>query len=127
MSKGWHLVARLGGSAARYPHVLADAHGWCLRLGPVPRDDDRFYSRLETLLEGLVEHCCRRRLARLGTVLDPKGLLEEVRDTLASVRDLAVTAVQASVQEAFVRALDAPAPLRRLLGDPPHDLRSQPA
>lgn len=93
MAKGWRLVARLGGSKARYPHILVDAHGWCLRWGPVPRDDDKFYSRFETVLEGLVEHCIRRRLLQLGSVLEPQGLLEEVRDVFQAARDLAATAV----------------------------------
>lgn len=102
MSKGWQLVARLGGSAARYPHVLVDAHGWCLRLGPVPRDDDKFYSRIETLLEGLVEHVLRRRFLRLGASLDPGELLAEARDALAAAHDQGLAAAERIVQESSV-------------------------
>lgn len=121
MSKGWHLVARLGGAGARYPHFLVDSHGWCLRLGSVPRDDDKFYSRLETILEGLVEHCVRRRLVRLETALAPQSLLVEVRDALAAARDMASTAVREAVHEASIRPLDVPKPLRRLAGSSPTD------
>ena len=103
MSKGWHLVARLGGSGSRYPHVLLDPHGWCLRLGPVPRDDDKFYSRLDTLLQGLVEHCTRHRLIRLGTVLGGQGFVEELRDCLASALEMGRAAAQRIVQESSVR------------------------
>jgi hypothetical protein len=116
MKKGWHLIARLGGTGARYPHVLVDAHGWCLRLGPVSRGDDKFYSRLDNLLGGLVEHCARRRLGDLGSVLDPQGLLEEVRDALGTALDLATTAVQEVVREASRNGQDAPEPLRAISG-----------
>src|SRR5581483_7138721 len=57
---GWKLVARLGMSGSGYPHLLVDRHGWCLRLGPNPKVDDKYYSRLLFLLEGLVEQGFRR-------------------------------------------------------------------
>ncbi len=113
MSKGWQLVARLGGAGNRYPHVLVDAHGWCLRFGPVPRDDDRFYSRIETLLEGLVEHWIRRRLIRLGSALDAHGIAEELRDCMASALEMGRAAAEKIVQES------SGCPAQRLIGGHP--------
>lgn len=84
MSKGWKEVARLGGSGARYPHILVDAHGWCLRLGANHKSDEKYYSSLPVLLHGLVEHFVRRRLAGVSAVLDLKELTSEVRDALHS-------------------------------------------
>ncbi len=114
MKTSWKTVLRLGSEGACFPHVRVDAHGWCLRLGPVPRDDDKFYSRLETLLEGLVEHGVRRRLARREVARDLKGFMSEVRDALAVARDLAATAAREAVHESYPSPPDAPPPLRRL-------------
>lgn len=33
MKNGWNEVAQLGPEPSRYPHILVDKHGWCLRLG----------------------------------------------------------------------------------------------
>ena len=82
MSKGWREVARLGGAGGRYPHVLADAHGWCLRFGPNTRTDEKYYSSLPVLLQGLVEHTCRRRLLALSAPLGLEELCRKVRDAL---------------------------------------------
>lgn len=84
MSKGWKEVARLGGSGARYPHILVDPHGWCLRLGPNHKSDEKYYSSLPVLLHGLVENFVRRRMAGVSAVLDLKELASEVRDALHS-------------------------------------------
>lgn len=88
MSKGWREVARLGGTGARYPHVLVDAHGWCLRLGKNSRSDEKYYSSLPMLLRGLVEQGARRRLLNLSGVLDLKELHREVEDVLHSALGL---------------------------------------
>ena len=77
MSEAWREAARLGQTGERYPHVLADTHGWCLRLGPRDRSDNKYYSSLSSLLQGLIEHLMRRRL----------GAGEEIR-TLSEFRDL---------------------------------------
>ena len=77
MSEAWREVARLGQTGERYPHVLADTHGWCLRLGPRDRTDNRYYSSYPNLLQGLIEHLMRRGL----------GAGEEIR-TLSEFRDL---------------------------------------
>jgi hypothetical protein len=77
MSEAWREVARLGKTGDRYPHILADSHGWCLRLGPRDRTDDKYYSSFQALLGGLIEHSLRRR-AWAG---------EKIR-TLTQLRDL---------------------------------------
>ena len=79
-------VARLGTEGLGYPHVLVDAYGWCLRLGPTPRTDDRFYSRVTTLLEGLVEHLIRRRLTNGPTLHSAQSMLTEVQLALDEAR-----------------------------------------
>ena len=61
MSEAWREVARLGKKGERYPHILVDSHGWCLRLGARDREDDKYYSSLPTLLQGLLEHLLRRK------------------------------------------------------------------
>jgi hypothetical protein len=61
MSEACREVARLGKSGEAYPHILADSHGWCLRLGPRDRENEKYYSSLLTLLQGLLEHSLRRK------------------------------------------------------------------
>ena len=85
---GWSEVARLGESGDRYPHVLVDAHGWALRLGPNYRRDDKYFSSLPTLLEGLVEHSLRRRLP-LFPADGLEALASEIRSVMSMVRGLA--------------------------------------
>lgn len=106
MSKGWHLVARLGGTAARYPHILVDAHGWCLRLGPRTRNDEKYFASLPVLLHGLVEHFIRRRMAALSSVLDMKDLVRELRDALHSALGLCQEALERGGLEAHIRRLE---------------------
>ena len=77
MSEPWREVARLGSTENGFPRVLADSHGWCLRLGPRKRIDENYYSSAQGLLLGLTEHFLRRRL----------GSDEEIR-TLAKMQDL---------------------------------------
>ena len=106
MSKGWKEVARVGVSGARYPHVLVDAHGWCLRLGWNPRTDVKYYSSLPLLLRGVVEHHVRRRLASLGGPLDLEGLCREVREALASALGLCREILEQGGLEEHVRRLE---------------------
>jgi len=84
MSKGWREVTRLGGTGARYPHVLVDPHGWCLRLGPNSRSDEKYYSSLPMLLHGLVEQSVRRRLLAVSELRGIRELRQEVQDVLHS-------------------------------------------
>ncbi len=79
MNSGWHEVARLGLFPDGLPHVLVDAHGWCLRLGP---GEDRYYSALPTLLQGLIEHLLRRRLREAGPLLSVQAMLAHVQAAL---------------------------------------------
>src|SRR5213076_287534 len=88
MSKGWREVARLGGTGARYPHVLVDPHGWCLRLGPNSRSDEKYYSSLAMLLHGLVEQSARRRLLAISEVRGIRELRHEIEDVLHSALKL---------------------------------------
>ena len=82
MSEGWREVARLGGAGARYPHVLVDPHGWCLRFGRNARSDERLYSSLPLLLHGLIEQSARRRLLSISAALEIQELRREVGDAL---------------------------------------------
>ena len=61
MSEAWREVARIGKKGEKYPHLLVDSHGWCLRLGPRDREDEKYYSSLPNLLQGLYEHLLRRK------------------------------------------------------------------
>jgi len=77
MGEPWREVAHLGRTENGFPRVLADSHGWCLRLGPRKRIDENYYSSTQGLLLGLTEHFLRRSL----------GSDEEIR-TLAKMQDL---------------------------------------
>lgn len=107
MSKGWRELARLGGTGARYPHVLADPHGWCLRLGPKSRTDEKYYSSLPLLLHGLVQHAVRRRLMALSASLDLQELCREVRDALHTALGLCQEVLEKGGWEEHNRRLEA--------------------
>lgn len=83
MKHGWNEVARLGKNGKQYPHLLVDAHGWCLRLGSDRKRDDKYYSRLTPLLEGLIEQGVRRGLVDSGSHSDIDELTRAVRSALA--------------------------------------------
>lgn len=83
MKQGWNEVARLGMHGKQYPHLLVDAHGWCLRLGSDRKRDDKYYSRLTTLLEGLIEQGVRRDLVDAGSASGILELTQAVRSALA--------------------------------------------
>ena len=85
MSEAWREVARLGKKGEKYPHILVDSHGWCLRLGPRDREDEKYYSSLQNLLQGLYEHLLRRKDRESARgVLEMKAILirnlKEVRE-----------------------------------------------
>lgn len=61
MSEAWREVARLGKKGEKYPHILVDSHGWCLRFVHRDGEDQKYYSSLLTLLQGLTEHLVRRK------------------------------------------------------------------
>ncbi len=76
MSEAWREVARLGKKGEKYPHILVDSHGWCLRLGPRDREDEKYYSSLPNLLQGLYEHLLRRKDRESArAVLEMKAIL----------------------------------------------------
>jgi hypothetical protein len=108
MSKGWREVARLGGTGARYPHVLVDPHGWCLRLGPNSRSDEKYYSSLPMLLHGLVEQSARRRLLSIPAALDLKELRREVEDVLHSALSLCHEVLNRGGLKEHIRRLETP-------------------
>ena len=85
MRTPFRLVARLGPEPRGYPWILADARNWVLRLGPGHGDDDRFYSNLPSLIEGLTAHWLRRHL---GPANGLQLLLQEHRAALAEAREL---------------------------------------
>lgn len=108
MSKGWREVARLGGTGARYPHVLVDPHGWCLRLGPNSRSDEKYYSSLPMLLHGLVEQSVRRRLLSLPIALEMKELRREVEDILHAALALCHEVLDRGGLQEHIRRLEPP-------------------
>lgn len=122
MTKGWKEIARLGGAAARYPHVLADAHGWCLRWGRNPRSDEKYYSSLPLLLHGLVEHTARRRLLAVGAALEIEELAVEIRDALASALGLCDEVLRRGGLEEHIRRLERPKATASGLGATDGDL-----
>jgi len=98
MSEAWREVARLGKKGEKYPHVLVDSHGWCLRLGPRDREDEKYYSSLPNLLQGLYEHLLRRKdresaraVLQMKTILlqnlkEAKELAEELERRIPNLR-----------------------------------------
>ena len=94
MKHGWRLVAKLGARAPHFPHILADPHGWGLRLGSNAHADMKYYSSFPNLLEGLVEHLVRRRLGSEHPILSSADLIAEVRRELAHARDVCRVAVR---------------------------------
>ena len=108
MGHGWKEIARLGGTRARYPHVLLDKQGWCLRLGRKDRSDDLYYSSLPVLLRGLVEQSVRHRLMSLPRVLEIQELCREVEDALRSALGMCHEALVRGGLEAHIRQLKHP-------------------
>lgn len=98
MSARWKEVGRLGSHGARYPHILVDAHGWCLPLGANRAEDDKYYSNFTSLLEGLIEHFLRRRLSNDSRVESIRDLTREVRDALRVTREMAAEALKRGVR-----------------------------
>lgn len=107
MSSKWHEVARLGGAGVRYPHLLVDSHGWCLRLGPNSRTDEKYYSSLPMLLRGLLEHFTRRRLTQVSPIQDLRDLIGEVKDAFHSALGLCHEALEKGGLEEHIRRLGA--------------------
>ena len=102
MSEAWREVARLGKAVNSYPHVLADSRGWCLRLGPQKRSDEKYYSSVQSLILGLLENYLRRRL----------GASQEIRTLIQFVDLVLLHLKEASALGAELeRKLIAPAPL----------------
>jgi hypothetical protein len=104
---GWKLVARLGTFGPGYPHLLVDRHGWCLRLGPNPRVDDKYYSRLLFLLEGLVEHWTRREALTTPILAGIGELRALLLATLRSTMELG-TQLEEIVKGSPIRLSGAP-------------------
>lgn len=117
MSAAFKLVARIGPAGDRYPHILVDAHGWALRLGPSYRQDEKYYSSLPSLFEGLVEHFLRRRLS-WGPANGLEALAREVRAGMKELRDLATTYLENSGNGMQPRPVDATHNLRPARGTP---------
>jgi len=88
MSGKFKLVARLGSAGERYPHLLVDAHGWVLRLGPHYRLDEKYYSSLPAALEGMAAHLLRRRLGQ-EPASGLEALARKVREELTGLREMA--------------------------------------
>ncbi len=88
MKTGLNEVARLGTSGSRYPHVLVDLHNWCLRLGPDPKKDDKYYSSLTNLLQGLLEQGVRRSMLKNRSVAGIDELVGALRNALESMVEI---------------------------------------
>ena len=102
MKTGWKLVARLGMSGPGYPHLLVDRHGWCLRLGPNPKVDDKYYSRLLFLLEGLIEQALRRDVLTMPAAAGIGELRAILKESLRSVIELG-SRLEGILQETPIR------------------------
>jgi len=94
MKSGWRLVAKLGQAAPHFPHILADPHGWVLRLGSNAHTDLKYYSSFANILEGLVEQLVRRRLGSDYPILSQIDLVDEVRRELAHAREVGQVATR---------------------------------
>jgi len=94
MKLGWRLVAKLGAVAPYYPHILADDHGWAVRLGPNPHADMKYFSSFPNVLAGLVEHLVRRRLGAEASIVSVDGLVEEARKEFDRARELCQVATR---------------------------------
>ena len=105
MKNGWNEVARLGTAEDGYPHVLVDAHGWCLRLGRA-RPDEKYYSGLPSLLQGLIEHVVRRHLRDCGTLNSATAMLAEVRAALDQAARFQGTLEAMTRQQSSIRPLE---------------------
>jgi len=99
MSSGWKLVAALGSLGPRYPQILVDKHGWCLRLGPSARQDEKYYSSFSSLLKGLVEHLLRRRLKAGEGLEGLPSLIQGVEGVLREASVLCTSARESVIHE----------------------------
>ena len=121
MKTGWKEAWRLGTEGACFPHVLADAHGYCLRLGPNPRKDEKYYSQFSTLLEGIIEHALRRRLLNASTMSGLEEIHREVRFALQVAYTQRRSLVRSIIlQETLIGELRGPA---EPYPDPDHPAR----
>lgn len=107
MKTGWKEVARLGTEGAGYPHVMVDAHGWCLRLGR-ERGEERYYSNLPSLLQGLIEQLARGRLRQCPVLMSASAMLAEVRAALAEAADGRKALLALALQELPIRPMETP-------------------
>jgi len=109
MSSGWKLVATLGAPGVGYPHILVDKHGWCLRLGPSARQDEKYYSSFSGLLRGLTEHFLRRRLKSTEVIQGLQELARAVEDAVRMAGELSSAAQETVIHEHIrrCRALEA--------------------
>jgi hypothetical protein len=107
MKTGWKEVARLGTEGVGYPHVLVDAHGWCLRLGR-ERGEERYYSNLPSLLQGLIEQMARARLRQCPVLMSASAMLAEVRAALAEAADHRKSLLALPPQEWPTRPVEGP-------------------
>ncbi len=107
MRTGWKEVARLGMDGARYPHVLVDPHGWCLRLGPDPRRDEKYYSGLPTLLQGAVEQGVRRSLMTTAIATGLEELRRQVQRAIQNVTAQRETLLQEIARQSPIKRLSA--------------------
>lgn len=103
MSSGWKLVASLGAQGVGYPHILVDKHGWCLRLGPSARQDDKYYSNFSGLLRGLTEHFLRRRLKSSDVLQGLQDLVRAVEDAVRIAGELSTSAQETVIHERIRR------------------------
>jgi len=109
MKNGWNEVARVGASGDGYPHVLVDAHGWCLRLGPDKRDE-KYYSGLPPLLQGMVEQLTRRHLRDRGPLMSAAAMLTEVRTALDQAARCGTSLAVAMRNQSSIRPLEPSSP-----------------
>ncbi len=88
MRSAFRTVARLGVEPGGYPWILADTRNWVLRLGPSRGEDEKYFSNLPSLLEGIVVHLLRRGLGQDGIIDGLQLLIQEYRIGMAEAHEL---------------------------------------
>jgi hypothetical protein len=82
------MVARIGAGPGGYPWILADTRNWVLRLGTSRGEDEKYFSSLPCLLEGVLAHLLRRRLGQGGVIEGVELLIREHRASLEYAKEL---------------------------------------
>jgi hypothetical protein len=72
-------------------------------MGTDTRRDEKYFSSVPNLLQGLVEHYARRRLARSSPLASLEDLVSEVRDATRAALELCREALEKGGLEEHIR------------------------